>query len=77
MFSRYNGGSEKSLQGLDKSSSGIPESSMRSIFDLDDDDFNDPSAPPAYQAMRYAMRQARRNENKARSQANGNLAMQV
>lgn len=76
MYGRYVQNAEKSLQRLDKSISGMPQSSMRSIFDLDDDDFVDPSAPPAYQAMRYAVRQARRNEDRARSQANGTPAIQ-
>ncbi|KAL1607619.1 hypothetical protein SLS60_002553 [Paraconiothyrium brasiliense] len=70
MYGRYNGGSEKSLEALDESNSGRPESSISSIFDLDDDEMNDTNAPPAYQAMRYAMQQARRREERVRSQAN-------
>ncbi|KAJ4353177.1 uncharacterized protein N0V89_004903 [Didymosphaeria variabile] len=77
MYSRYNGGSEKSLQALDKSNFGRLQSSIGSIFDIDDNDFDDTNAPPAYQAMRYAMQQARRREDRARSQANKWVSLYV
>lgn len=70
MYRRYNGGAEKPLQPLNDPASARLGVSASSLFGLDDmDDFDLANAPPAYQAMKYALDGARRRAAAARSQS--------
>ena len=71
MFERYNRDAEKSLEPLYEPASAKRDVSLMSDFGLGDlDEFDIVDAPPAYLALRHAIRQARRRAAKIRSKTN-------